>query len=168
MIVGQAPAKVETGQGGVPFGPRRGKRRSLLWTWLEQAGWLEEEFRARHYLSAITKCYPGKSKNGKGDRLPTATERDLCRSWRERELALIQPKIIIPIGRVAIEQFMPELKGQPLETFIGQVFERAGVVLVPLPHPSGVSRWLNVAENRARVDEALARLQELKENLRVH
>jgi len=110
--VGQAPAKVETGQGGVPFGPRRGKRRSLLWTWLEQAGWLEEEFRARHYLSAITKCYPGKSKNGKGDRLPTATERDLCRSWRERELALIQPKIIIPIGRVAIEQFVPELKGR--------------------------------------------------------
>lgn len=94
-----------------------------------------------------------------------ATERDLCRSWRERELALIQPKIIIPIGRVAIEQFMPELKGQPLESFIGHVFDRDGMVIVPLPHPSGVSRWLNLPENRVKVDEALARLGELKEKM---
>ena len=165
MVVGQAPARVETGQAGLPFGLRRGKRRSLLWDWLEQAGWSEAEFRAHHYLSAITRCYPGPSPNGQGDRVPTAAERELCRPWQEQELVIIQPKIILPIGRVAIERFLPELKGQPLESFIGQVFERAGLIIVPLPHPSGVSRWLNRPENRARVGKALARLRELKQTL---
>jgi uracil-DNA glycosylase family 4 len=165
MVVGQAPAKVETGQAGLPFGPRRGGRPSLLWMWLERAGWPEAEFRANQYLSAITKCYPGKSSSGRGDRVPTAAERELCRPWRERELALIRPSVIIPIGRMAIEQFLPELKGRPLENFIGAVFERDGVSLVPLPHPSGVSRWLNRPENRARVDEALKRLGKLREAL---
>jgi uracil-DNA glycosylase len=165
MVVGQAPAKVETGQDGLPFGPRRGGRRSLLWDWLERAGWPEAEFRAGQYLSAITKCYPGKSSSGRGDRVPTAAERALCRPWQERELALIRPRIVIPIGRVAIEQLLPELKGRPLDNFIGQVFERDGISLVPLPHPSGVSRWLNRPENRAKVDEALIRLGELREGV---
>lgn len=163
MVVGQAPAQVETGRQGLPFGPRRGGQRSLLWNWLEQAGWSEAAFRASHYFSAITKCYPGKSKNGQGDRVPTAKERALCRPWREQELAIIRPKIIIAIGRVAIEQFLPELKGRPLETFIGQIFERDYYLIVPLPHPSGVSRWLNRPENRARVDAALEQLRVLKE-----
>ncbi len=162
MVVGQAPARVESDQAGIPFGLRRGNRRSLLWAWLEQAGWTEVEFRAGHYLSAVTKCYPGPSPNGQGDRLPTAAERALCRPWLEQELAIIRPRVILPVGRVAIELFLPQLKGQPLESFIGQVFEQAETALVPLPHPSGLSRWLNRPENRARVDAALARLRELK------
>lgn len=167
MLVGQAPAKVETGEEGVPFGPRRGGRRSLLWDWLEQAGWPEDEFRAHHYLSAITKCYPGKSRSGRGDRVPTAAERELCRPWREQEQAIIRPKIIIPVGRVAIEQYLPQLKGQPLETFIGRVFEQDSIYLTPLPHPSGVSRWLNAPENRARVDAALEKLRGLRQALKI-
>jgi uracil-DNA glycosylase len=167
MVVGQAPAKVEAGAQGRPFGPRRGGQRSLLWAWLEQAGWAEADFRANHYLSAITKCYPGKSKSGAGDRVPTAAERELCHPWRERELAIIRPKIVITIGRVAIEQFLPELRGQPLESFIGQVFERENDYVVPLPHPSGVSRWLNAVENQARVTTALQQLKVLKEQLNI-
>jgi uracil-DNA glycosylase len=176
MIVGQAPAKVEAGEKGQPFGRRQGGQRSLLWAWLEQAGWPEAEFRANHYLSAMTKCYPGKSKNGRGDRLPSAAERELCRPWRELELALIQPKVIIPIGRVAIEWFLPGLKSQPLENFIGQVFEwgEAGQAalcptakIVPLPHPSGVSRWLNSPQNQALVNKALAQLKVLKQKLNI-
>lgn len=165
MIVGQAPAQVEAGEQGQPFGPRRGGQRSLLWEWLERAGWPEEEFRARHYLSAVTKCFPGKSKSGGGDRVPGAAERALCQPWREQEVAIIQPHLIIAIGRLAIENFLPELKGQPLDSFIGRSFEREGRVLVPLPHPSGVSRWLNRPENRARVDEALAVLSQVRERL---
>lgn len=165
MVVGQAPAKVETDKDGIPFGPRRGGQRSLLWAWLEQAGWSEAEFRAEQYISAVTKCYPGKSNSGNGDRVPSAAERELCRPWCERELTIIQPKIIIPIGRIAIEQFLPELKGKSLETFIGQSFKRDVFTVVPLPHPSGVSRWLNDPQNRARVDEALQNLKALKEEL---
>jgi len=167
MVVGQAPAKVETDRDGIPFGPRRGGQRSLLWAWLEQAGWSETEFRAEQYISAVTKCYPGKSKSGSGDRVPSAAERELCRPWRERELAIIRPKIIIPIGRIAIEQFLPELKGKPLETFIGQCFKRDVSTIVPLPHPSGVSRWLNDPQNRAKVDEALRQLKALRKKLDV-
>ncbi len=163
MVVGQAPAKVEAGAEGVPFGPRRGGQQSLLWEWLAEAGWSEAEFRASHYFSAITKCYPGKSKSGKGDRVPTARERELCRPWRERELAIIRPKIIVAVGRIAIEQFLPQLKGQSLDTIIGQVFEQSETVIVPLPHPSGVSRWLNTPDNQAKVTAALARLKALKE-----
>lgn len=163
IIVGQAPAKVEAGAQGIPFGLRRGGLRSLLWGWLEQAGWSEAEFRANHYLSAVTKCYPGKSKSGQGDRISTAAERRLCAPWRERELDIIRPKIIIPIGRIAIEQFLPELKGQALDTFIGRAFQRDGRHIVPLPHPSGVSRWLNSPDNRAKVDQALALLKDLKQ-----
>lgn len=167
IVVGQAPAKVESGAQGIPFGLRRGGQRSLLWTWLAQAGWSEAAFRANHYLSAVTKCYPGKSKSGNGDRVPTAAERKLCAPWRSRELAIIRPKIVIPIGRIAIEQFLPELKGRPLDSFIGQSFERDRTAIVPLPHPSGVSRWLNRPENRAKVDEALARLKALKTQLNI-
>ena len=164
-MVGQAPAKVETDKDDIPFGPRRGGQRSLLWSWLEQVGWSEAEFRAEQYISAVTKCYPGKSKGGNGDRVPSAAERELCRPWREQELAIIKPKIIIPIGRIAIEQFLPELKGKPLETFIGQLFKRDTDTIVPLPHPSGVSRWLNNPKNRAKVDEALEKLKVLKNEL---
>jgi len=167
MVVGQAPAKVEVGRGGIPFGPRRNGTRSLLWDWLEQAGWPEDQFRANHYISAVTKCYPGKNKNGRGDRVPTAKERQLCHPWQERELSIIQPRIIIPIGRVAIEQHLPALKGRPLDSFIGQVFEQNEIYIVPLPHPSGVSRWLNEPENRASVGEALNKLSKLKKELSI-
>ncbi|MBI1877909.1 MAG: hypothetical protein HYR94_06740 [Chloroflexi bacterium] len=165
MVVGQAPAKVEMGQAHVPFGPGRGRQRSPLWGWLEQAGWSEAEFRARHYFSAITKCYPGKSNGGQGYRVPTAAEREFCRPWVERELAIIQPRVIIPLGRVAIERFLPKLKGQALEQIIGQIFEHEAAFIVPLPHPSGVSRWLNAPENRARVEAAIAQLGQLKAEL---
>lgn len=162
MVVGQAPARVERGKQGLPFGLRRGGRGSLLWEWLEEAGWSEEQFRCEQYLSAISRCYPGQGSSGQGDRVPTAAERALCRPWLKRELAIIRPRIILPIGRVAIEQFLPELKGQPLESFIGQTFAQDGTIFLPLPHPSGRSRWLNARENRARLKQALVRLGELK------
>jgi uracil-DNA glycosylase len=113
----------------------------------------------------VTKCYPGKRPDGWGDRLPTAAERALCRSWQEQELALIQPRLIIPLGRIAIEQFLPALKGQPLASFIGQQFEAQGAVIVPLPHPSGRSRWLNQPEHQSLLERALARLHHLRETL---
>lgn len=167
VVVGQAPAQVEEGQLRQPFGLRRGRQRSILWNWLEQAGWFEADFRARHYFSAITKCYPGKSNNGQGDRVPTASERELCRPWLEQELTLLRPKIIIPLGRIAIEYFLPQVKGRPLEQIIGQIFPADSRWVVPLPHPSGVSRWLNVPENKSRVEAALTRLKQLKAALGV-
>ena len=85
MLIGQAPPS-ERSSHGRPFSGPAGQR---LFKWLAEAGWDEEEFRARCYITAITKCYPGKA--AKGDRRPTAVEQKLCRPFLDRELALVRP-----------------------------------------------------------------------------
>ncbi|MCC7352258.1 MAG: uracil-DNA glycosylase family protein [Anaerolineae bacterium] len=156
MVVGQAPASSKSTPKRRPFSGSGGRR---LFRWLREAGWEEEEFRALAYFTAITKCYPGPGLNGKGDRAPTRREQTLCRPFLDRELALIRPAVIVPIGRIAIEVFLGRVG--PLEEVIGREFTGAedspvpGVRLVPLPHPSGASLWLNRAENQAHVQRAV-------------
>lgn len=152
MLVGQAPAAAARSR-GKPFSGQAGR---TLFRWLAQAGFSEDEFRARCYFTAITKCYPGPAR-GRGDRVPSARERELCRPFLERELALIQPKLILTVGRIATAHF---LGGDIAFTAaIGQAFERDGRVILPLPHPSGVSRWTNDARNRERLAQALLLLR---------
>ena len=158
MVIGQAPPS-ERSSHGRPFSGPAGQR---LYRWLAEAGWEEEEFRAHYYITAITKCYPGKA--GKGDRRPTAVEQRLCRPFLDRELALVQPEIVVLVGGLAIETFLGHNK---LENTIGQVIVRDSVHYVPLPHPSGASLWLNVSQNQARVREALRALNQLKQNLKL-
>ncbi len=160
MIVGQAPGVTEA-QVKRPFNGTSGTR---LFQWLAEAGWDEADFRARHYMTAVTKCYPGKAPGGKGDRAPSRAERKLCRPFLERELALVAPEMLVPVGRLAVE------------LFYGRQFKLAGVVgtsrrddqgrwIVPLPHPSGASLWLNQPAHRAKVAGALATLRRLREEL---
>lgn len=103
MLIGQAPGVTEVAAQR-PFNATSGTR---LFQWLGEAGWAEDEFRARHYMTAVTKCYPGKAKNGKGDRVPSKAEQALCRPFLERELALVNPRLIIPVGGLAIKLFYP-------------------------------------------------------------
>jgi len=155
MIVGQAPGLTET-QAHRPFSGPSGRR---LFQWLAQAGWEEAEFRATQYLTAITKCYPGKDSGGKGDRAPTPAEQKLCAPFLERELALVRPQIIVPVGGLAARRFLGPVK---LAEVVGEAIQREdGCWIVPLPHPSGASLWLNRPENRERVDQALAHLRRL-------
>ena len=156
MIVGQAPGVTET-EVGRPFNASSGRR---LFGWLAQAGWDETEFRATQYVTAVTKCYPGKSSGGKGDRVPTRAEQKLCAPFLKRELALVQPQILIPVGGVAIRRFLGPVR---LVDVVGKVMQNeAGCWIVPLPHPSGASLWLNRPENQERVARALAHLQDVK------
>ncbi len=155
MIVGQAPGVTEV-TARRPFNASSGRR---LFHWLAEAGWGEDEFRATQYMTAVTKCYPGKQ--SKGDRVPTAVERKLCEPFLERELAIIGPTLIMPVGGVAIERFVGRGK---LADIVGHVFPKDGRFIVPLPHPSGASLWLNRAENRLLVQRALDRLRRLREN----
>src|SRR5512146_2352707 len=67
MLVGQAPGKVET-IGGKPFAGRAGR---TLFRWLGRAGLNEDTARSRIYIAAITRCYPGPSPGGRGDRVPS-------------------------------------------------------------------------------------------------
>lgn len=134
--------------------------------WLIRAGFSsEEQARRQVYMSSITKCFPGKGTGG-GDRRPSRAEVDLCSSHLDRQLALIKPELLILVGGLAHERFLP---GRPLDALVGRLFDasgrevtgqpRARPLLVPLPHPSGASRWLNAAENRALLDRALRRLR---------
>jgi uracil-DNA glycosylase len=160
MIIGQAPGVTEA-QVKRPFNASSGTR---LFQWLAQAGWDEGDFRARHYMSAVTKCYPGKGTGGKGDRVPSRAEQDLCRPFLERELALVTPQVILPVGRLAIELFYG--RGLKLSDVVGtsKVDDR-GRWIVPLPHPSGASLWLNQPVHAAQVSQAVKILRALREEL---
>lgn len=159
MLIGQAPGKVEE-RVHRPFAGSAGRR---LFTWLAQAGWEEEQFRARHYMTAVTKCFPGKGSNGRGDRVPSAVEQALCRPFLERELALVDPAVIVPVGRLALGLFYD--RSTPLEAIIGTAKREGGRWIVPLPHPSGASPWYNRPENRERLHQALAILRRLRQEL---
>lgn len=103
MLIGQAPGVTE-GQVKRPFNAGSGKR---LFQWLGEAGWDEAGFRARDYMTAVTKCYPGPSGNGKGDRVPSPREQALCRSWLEQEIRLVNPRLMILVGGLAIKLLYP-------------------------------------------------------------
>ena len=159
MIVGQAPGASEC-ETGRPFNGPSGHR---LFDWLAQADWEENDFRATQYLTAITKCYPGKSSGGKGDRAPTRVEQKHCAPFLKRELALVRPKVIVPVGGLAVRWFLGQVR---LADVVGTVVEDGGGrLVVPLPHPSGVSLWLNRPENQARVARALSHLRRLRRRL---
>ena len=154
MLVGQAPGITEA-QVKRPFNASSGTR---LFQWLAEAGMEETEFRARYYMTAVTKCYPGKHPNGKGDRKPSRAEQKLCRPFLERELAMVQPRVLLPVGGLAIETLLG--RKLRLAEAVGRVFEEDGRYILPLPHPSGASLWPNRPENQALIQQALALLRE--------
>jgi uracil-DNA glycosylase len=154
MVVGQAPGSTEV-QAGRPFNGPSGRR---LFAWLARVGWEEAEFRATQYLTAVTKCFPGKAANGKGDRVPTRKEQELCASFLERELALVRPRIVVPVGGLAVRTF---LRARRLGDVVGSAMRDGERWIVPLPHPSGASLWLNRPENQKRVEQALTHIGQL-------
>jgi uracil-DNA glycosylase family 4 len=159
MTIGQAPGPTEAVVKR-PFNAGSGRR---LFQWLGEAGFDEAEFRAKMYMTAVTKCYPGKGKGGHGDRVPSKEEQALCRPWLDQELALVNPKLIIPIGKLAIGLFFDT--SLTLDTLIGTQSERDGRVIIPLPHPSGASTWTNAPENQQKVKKAIKLIAKQREKL---
>jgi len=148
MLVGQAPGQVEA-QGGKPFAGRAGR---TLFQWFEEAGIDEITARRKIYIAAVTRCYPGPSPSGRGDRVPSMEEQDACASWLESELAIIRPRVIIPVGKLAIARFFPE---QPLDRIIGRAHRKDGRLVIPLPHPSGASSWIHQGNHPQLLKDAL-------------
>ena len=156
FLLGQAPGE-RSDRDGIPFAGASGR---VLEGWLQRAGFAPGSLRRVVYLSAVTRCDPGRSGAAAGDRPPSRGERALCAHWWRTELALIRPRVILLAGRLAIEQFLPPA---PLDSLIGSWRAEGEAFLLPLPHPSGVSRWLNAPEHRALLDRALAQLSRWRE-----
>ncbi len=129
--------------------PWRGRAGQTLRRWLELD---EDEFYATFYCASVTRCYPGRAPSGSGDRTPTPREQELCSLWREWELRLIRPKLILVVGGLSARRL---LGVTALGASIGRRHELDGTTAIPLPHPSGTSRWLNDPANRERLAEAL-------------
>ena len=149
MTIGQAPGITEK-EAGRPFNAGSGTR---LFQWLAGAGIEEDWFRATQYMSSVTKCYPGRSKSGSGDRVPSRAEQALCRPYLDAEITLVNPELIIPLGKLAIEWFYR--KGISLTEVIGTEKEADGRWIVPLPHPSGASRWPQEPGNKVLIERAI-------------
>ena len=145
MIIGQAPGAVELTT-GLPFSGRAGAQ---LRRWLADAGIDEAHL---PYRTSITKCFPGKAASGDGDRRPSPPEIALCAAWLEAELALVRPRVVLLVGTLAIERLWGHVA---LSDAVGKVRVDGDRVLIPLPHPSGASRWLNDERNRERLRRAL-------------
>lgn len=157
LLVGQAPGDKEP-KLGRPFAWTAGK---TLFRWFnESAGINEAEFRASVYMAAVCRCFPGKKASG-GDRVPSPEEVKKCSAWLDRELEILKPALVIPIGKLAIAQFMEAGK---LDDVVGRVFHlsRGGVSFdfIPLPHSSGASPWRYSAVGKPLLAKALALIAE--------
>jgi uracil-DNA glycosylase len=149
-MYGQAPGVVE----GDERRPWRGRAGRTLRRWLELD---EDEFYATFYCASVTRCYPGPAPSGRGDRTPTPREQELCSFWREWELRILRPRLVVPVGGLAIKRLLG-ITG--LTSCIGCRYELPDATpAIPLPHPSGASGWLNDPANRELTARAAARIR---------
>ena len=163
MVIGQAPGPV-THREGTHFAGPAGR---TLAGWLEAAGFEPgDEHKWPHlsaaWLSSLTRCFPGPSASGNGDRAPTRREVDLCRPFLEEEIAAVDPDIIILVGAMAVREFLGAVS---LDDVVGKRFEVDGRAVFPFPHSSGVSRWGNSAPNKAKIAQAVELLRAERERL---
>jgi uracil-DNA glycosylase len=168
LLVGQAPGPVEN-ECTRPFAGRAGRQ---LMRWFERGGFAgEADVRRRVYMTSMTTCFPGRTPDGRGDRRPSSREVALCSGWLEAVLGLLAPRLVMPIGSLALARFLP---GHRLDDAVGRLFDASGAaveapgevpavlpLLLPLPHPSGQSRWLNAPARVRQLESALSRLAPL-------
>lgn len=155
ILVGQAPGDKEP-RLARPFAWTAGR---TLFAWFQAAlGWSEDEVRDRIYFAAVCRCFPGKNPKG-GDRVPSPDEIDACADWLQREFALLQPTLVIPVGKLAIGRFLPVAA---LNDVIGRTqrvtYAGHSVDCIPLPHPSGASTWHRMEPGKTLLNQALALL----------
>jgi len=155
LLVGQAPGDKE-GIMGKPFAWTAGK---TLFKWFDSIGLDEERFRQRIYMAAVCRCFPGKNPKG-GDRVPSDEEIQNCSTWLDAEIALLRPQLIIPVGKLAIEQFMDVGRLVDVIGYEFELEENGDVIdVIPLPHPSGASTWHRMEPGIALLKQSLALIE---------
>ena len=156
LLVGQAPGDKEPALAR-PFAWTAGK---TLFKWFESIGLEEEQFRQKVYMAAVCRCFPGKNPKG-GDRVPSPEEIGTCAGWLEREFELLRPRLLIPVGKLAISRFLPVGR---LVDVIGRQhrieYRGVSVDTIPLPHPSGASTWHRMQPGKSLLQAALGLIAE--------
>lgn len=147
-LLGQAPGVVEGAEGA----PWRGRSGRTLRSWLELD---DERFDEVFYCASVTRCYPGRT-SGRGDRSPTIAEQRLCAPWRDEELRLLRPDLVVTVGGLAARAI---LGTSTLGECVGKSYLVDGAIAIPLPHPSGASAWLRDGTNRARLGKAITHIR---------
>ncbi len=153
LLIGQAPGLRATLEDR-PFAGAAGEK---LRDWLEQGGIPREVFYRQVHFAAVTRCYPGRLPGAKGDRVPSLQEQSLCRPWLDELIQVLAPQVILLVGLLAIRTFLGPVTS--LTAVVGTTTIRDDVCYIPLPHPSGVSRWLNEPANVAAVARAMEYLR---------
>ena len=148
-LFGLAPGRVEDDL-GLPWQGRAGR---TLRRWLHLD---EDAFRATFYCASVTRCFPGRSPTGRGDRPATRAEQELCARWADEELRMLDPELVVTVGALAARRL---LGIERLTDAVGTSTTCRGAIAIPLPHPSGASGWLNDPRNRARLGKALTHVR---------
>ena len=152
ILIGQAPG-IKEGEIKKPFAWTAGKN---MFKWFYSIGVNEEKFRENVYMAAVCRCYPGKNPSGTGDRVPSDYEIKKCSKWLDYELNFLKPRLIIPVGKLAISQFITFSK---LNDVVGKKikYQLNGMNsdIVALPHPSGLSTWYKKEPGKKLLKDAL-------------
>lgn len=153
MLIGQAPG-IKEGPAGRPFAWTAGK---TLFQWFAQLDMSEDQFRERVYMAAVCRCFPGKGKAG-GDRVPNEREITNCSRHMKTEIRMLEPRLVIPVGKLAIEQLFPEIEKLTEVIGIKREAQMAGrrFDVIALPHPSGASTWHRTEPGKTLLVRALA------------
>lgn len=156
ILIGQAPG-IKEGKLKKPFAWTAGKN---MFKWFSSIGLEEEEFRRNIYMTAVCRCYPGKNPSGSGDRVPSDIEIKKCSKWLDYEIETLKPKLIIPVGKLAISQFIIFDK---LNDVVGKkiIYKKSkqNISIVALPHPSGLSTWYKKEPGKSLLYEALKKIK---------
>jgi len=152
MLIGQAPGTREPFL-QKPFAYTAGK---TLFRWLEEScGMNEPTVRSAIYFAAVCRCFPGKAGGGT-DRVPDSIEIGNCSWWMSDEFEILRPRLVIPVGKLAIAQFVPFEK---LDDVVGKRFaldlDGHRFDLIPLPHPSGASPWHKIPPGKQLLEKAI-------------
>ena len=152
ILIGQAPG-IKEGDLKKPFAWTAGKN---MFKWFLSIGLNEQKFRENVYMAAVCRCYPGKNISGSGDRVPSEIEIKKCSGWLNQEIEFLKPNLIIPVGKLAISQFV---NFEKLNDVVGKKIKlkrnNSLIDIVALPHPSGLSTWYKKDPGKKLLVDAL-------------